>query len=420
MRGSVKLATWLCALLVTVPGWPVGPPRPRAVEITAPDGTGLKATYYSAGKPAPSVLLLHQINRDRSSWNGLAIRLAAAGINTLALDLRGHGESGGTRFDKLTPAQRDLVRKQASGDIDAALDYLAAQPGAEREVIGLGGAGVLGVESCVEAAMRHRPEVKSLVLLSGQTFLEGRQFMRETSHLPALFVWSDSDEYLPTAEVMEWLYDLSPNPGKKLIRYRGQEPPWLGYEDGSDKVAATGNHGTDLLQSHAELSAAIVDWFGTTLIQTPGRAPATSPRVAGALSPTLLEQIEMPGGAARVKQELIDRRKKNGNVQLWPWVVLNVMGYDNLQAGNTKLALEIFKLNVFAYPRSPDAASSLSDGYLAVGDKERARQYAEKAMALLASDTSDSEARREVIRRSAEANLKQVGAGDAPGASPGR
>jgi tetratricopeptide (TPR) repeat protein len=73
--------------------------------------------------------------------------------------------------------------------------------------------------------------------------------------------------------------------------------------------------------------------------------------------------------------------------------------------GNTKLALEILKLNVLAYPESADANDSLGDAYLANGEKDLARQYAEKALALLASDTKESGARRDVIRDSAQQKL---------------
>src|SRR5436309_13924245 len=66
---------------------------PRVVDLTAPDGTSLKGTYFAAGKPGPGVLLLHQCNRQRKVWDDLATRLAAAGINVMTLDLRGYGES---------------------------------------------------------------------------------------------------------------------------------------------------------------------------------------------------------------------------------------------------------------------------------------------------------------------------------------
>jgi predicted alpha/beta hydrolase len=65
------------------------------IDLKAPDGTILKASYFAAAKPGPGVLLLHQGNRTRHSWDDLAEQLAAAGINTLTLDMRGYGESGG-------------------------------------------------------------------------------------------------------------------------------------------------------------------------------------------------------------------------------------------------------------------------------------------------------------------------------------
>src|SRR5579864_5853047 len=70
------------------------PAAPRIVDLRASDGTVLKASYFAAAKPGPGVLLLHQSNRDRKSWDGEAAQLAAAGFNTLTLDMRGLGESG--------------------------------------------------------------------------------------------------------------------------------------------------------------------------------------------------------------------------------------------------------------------------------------------------------------------------------------
>jgi hypothetical protein len=41
---------------------------PQDVDITSPDGTKLKATYYPAAKPGPGVLLLHMCNSNRQAW----------------------------------------------------------------------------------------------------------------------------------------------------------------------------------------------------------------------------------------------------------------------------------------------------------------------------------------------------------------
>lgn len=76
-------------------------PAPRTVDLSAPDSTSLKATYFGGWQARPGVLLLHQCNRQRKVWDGLAEQLATAGVNVLTLDYRGFGESGSDRFDKL-------------------------------------------------------------------------------------------------------------------------------------------------------------------------------------------------------------------------------------------------------------------------------------------------------------------------------
>jgi dienelactone hydrolase len=382
----------------------------RVVDLKAPDGTVLKASYFAAAKPGPGLLLLHQINRQRKAWDDLAGQLAAAGINALTLDMRGFGASGGTPPDQLTPEERAQARERRTGDIDTAFQYLVSQPGVIGDVIGVGGAGAFGVDSAVQTARRHSAQVKSLVLLSGEAPLDGLRFLRQTSQLPGLFVVADDDEYPPTQEAMELLYTFSSSPGKKFIRYAGDRAPWLGFEN-LRGVPATGSHGTDMFKVHPELPGTIVDWFVTTLIKTPGQAPVD--RTSGASLPfaTIVSQIEQTGGVAHVTQQLTEARRKDPKAQLWPEALVTIMGYDHLRVGETKRAVEIMKLNVTAYPQSADANDSLGDAYLANGEKDLARQCAEKAFALLASDTSDSEPRRKEIRDSAQQKLKQLNAG---------
>src|SRR5437762_4051568 len=146
---------------------PAQPPGPQVVDLKSADGTPLKATYFAAAKPGPGVLLLHQNTRTRKSWEGVALQLAAAGIHTLALDLRGFGESG-TPLAKLTDDERSKVQRRWPDDVDAALQHLSIQPGVDHSMIGAGGAGWLGVLYSVDAARRHPDLIKSLVLMSGE------------------------------------------------------------------------------------------------------------------------------------------------------------------------------------------------------------------------------------------------------------
>ncbi len=87
------------------------------------------------------------------------------------------------------------------------------------------------------------------------------------------------------------------------------------------------------------------------------------------------------------------------------------MGYEHLRMGDNKGALEILKLNVAANPDSANAYDSLSDAYLADGQKEAARENAKKALDLLAADSGAGDAQRKAIQDSAEGKLKQLAAG---------
>jgi len=377
----------------------------RAVDLKASDGTILKASYFAAAKPGPAVLLYHQSNRTRKEWDMVARQLAAAGINTLTVDVRGHGETGGQE------SHGEARKKQWPLDLDAAFQYLISQPGVKGDVIGIAGAGVIGVENSVETARRHSDQVKSLVLLSGETSRDGLQFLRQASQLPELFVVADDDEYSPIVEAMELLYITASSPSRKFVHYSAShEAPWLWYEPFDiGKVPAKGGHGTDMFKVHPELPGIIVDWFVTTLVKTPGHAPADT--VASA---AILNQLETPDGVAQAARRLTEARQKDPKAQLWPEVTVDIIASGHLREGDAKTAIEIFKLNLLAYPDSADAHYNLADAYLADGQKELARQYAEKALALLDSHAaplsswSDTEQRRGEIRRSAQQTLKKL------------
>ena|SRR5438552_13172584 len=89
----------LVLVLLMVSPAVAAPPAPRDVDITAPDGVKLKATYFAAARPGPAVLLLHMCITTRASWEPVARQLSAVGISALTIDNRGFGESGGPRFE---------------------------------------------------------------------------------------------------------------------------------------------------------------------------------------------------------------------------------------------------------------------------------------------------------------------------------
>ncbi len=293
---------WLASLLflvLTLPAFGAKAPAPRDVVITAPDGAKLKATYYSAGKPGPAVLLLHMCNSQRTAWEPVARQLSAKGIHALAVDYRGFGESEGERYDKLTPQQQgQMVTQKWPGDVDAAFAYLLAQPGVDKARIGAGG-GSCGVNQAVQVARRH-PEVKSLVLLAGGTNQEGLQYLEQTHWLPVFAAAAADDEFDADAEqTMQWLLALSGNPRNQFEGF------------------TNGRHGTEIFGPHPELPKAIVAWYVETLVKAPaGPNTAVVPRQTAAR--TFWSALQEPGGIAKAVQVFHDARKHDPHAYVFP------------------------------------------------------------------------------------------------------
>jgi hypothetical protein len=259
-----------------------------------------------------------------------------------------------------------------------------------REMIGVGGASC-GVNNSIQTARRH-PEVRSLVLLSGPTDLNGRNFLRNSANPPAFFAVADDDEFGGPMET-EWLYTLTSNPGKEFVHY------------------AKGGHGAEMFPVHPELPGLIVDWYVTTLIKTPGGAPAQKDAPVISEDARNLDLVDQPGGAAKLAAKLAAARKNNPNATIFPEAPVNIIGYDHLQAGQIQDAIEIFKLNVAAFPNSPNTYDSLSDGYIAAGKKDLALLNVKKALELLPSDTKDPQAFRRQLTETDEQKLKDLSVG---------
>jgi pimeloyl-ACP methyl ester carboxylesterase len=383
----------LLFLAATLPAF-ADTPAPRTVDITAPDGAALKATYYAASTPGPAVMLLHMCNTDRTSWEPLGPQLSAAGIHALALDYRGYGESAGERFDKLPPQERQkLITEKWPGDLDAALTYLVSQPGVNKARLGAAG-GSCGVNQAVQLAARH-PEVMSLVLLAGPTDRAGREFLRRTSWLPIFAAAAADDQFGADApQLMQWLADLSGNPRNKFVGF------------------ADGKHGTEIFGPHPELPQQIVAWYLDTLVKAPADPSATiTPKKTPASE--FWTMLDQPGGVAGAVQMFHDARRRDPNVFLFPEAVMNQAGYERLQAGQNKEAIELFNLNVEAYPTSANAQDSLGDGYFADGQHALALAASEKSLQLLPADKSNDQIKNG-IRHSAEQKIEKIKAARQP------
>jgi dienelactone hydrolase len=204
------------------------PPDPaHDVDVPAADGTVLKGSYFSPGKPGPAILLIHQCNMDRHAWDTLTPDLVAAGIHVLTYDQRGFGTTGG-RADQ----------EKSAGDADAALAYLMGKPDVDKSRIAAGGASC-GVTWSAALASRH-PELKALVLLSGWADDRSRAYIAAT---PALAVFGAAADYQSDATDIRQAVAASKHPQSLA------------------KIARGGGHGVAMFASDADVKPALVAWL---------------------------------------------------------------------------------------------------------------------------------------------------------------
>ena len=348
----------------------------KDVDIAAPDGVKLRATYFSAGKPGPGVILMHMCNTTRSSWEPVAVGLSEKGISALTIDNRGVGESGGPRFDLTKPDVAKELNEKWPADFDAAYQFLLSQPGVDKTRIAAGG-GSCGVGNAVGLAERH-PEIKSLAMLAGPTDVAGMNFIAHRPEMPIFTAAAADDQFNPaTIDIMRWYSEISGNPRSKFSGFKN------------------GKHGTEIFGPHPELVKQIVDFYIDTLVTAPVdlKAPVT-PRKTTASE--FWAAASEPGGAARSAEIFHDARKKDPKAFVFAEFPVNLLGYAKLQAGDKDGAIELFKLNTEAYPQSANAEDSLSDGYLAAGKKDLALAAEEKCLELLPDDPGNADFKAQI------------------------
>ena len=148
----------------------------QTVNFLTDDGVSIIGSYYSplnvvsnasSSTTTPTVILLHMLGKDRSTWNAFASTLSQkGGYAVLSIDLRGHGESvkqnnGNTiSFQSFTP---DDYNKMVL-DVKAAKQFLITNKSANPNNISIVGASI-GANVAINYAAID-PIIKSVVLLS--------------------------------------------------------------------------------------------------------------------------------------------------------------------------------------------------------------------------------------------------------------
>lgn len=92
--------------------------QPVTVSLRTEDDQVIKALFYPNTNSKKGIILVHQFNKDKTSWTQWAPLLQKT-HNVLAIDLRGHGESSGNHEEFL---EEDFNNMKI--DLKTASDYL--------------------------------------------------------------------------------------------------------------------------------------------------------------------------------------------------------------------------------------------------------------------------------------------------------
>jgi dipeptidyl aminopeptidase/acylaminoacyl peptidase len=165
LLGGIPVAAWLAT------NWLIrrGLAAPRVLETASPAGEGwqvvrlptvrgksLHAWYLPAAQPgAPALVVMHGWGSNAEAMLPLQAPLQDAGYGILFVDARCHGRSDGDDFASLP---------RFAEDINAALDWLAAQPGVDAAALGVIGHSVGAGAALLVAS--HRPGLRAVVSLA--------------------------------------------------------------------------------------------------------------------------------------------------------------------------------------------------------------------------------------------------------------
>lgn len=170
---------------------------------------------------------------------------------------------------------------------------------------------------------------------------------------------------------------------------------------------ADGQHAFDILDNNdqtKEIVRQTLDFLKFNLLkdETTNAARSRAP------SPGRFVALIASDGITKALQAFEEGKKADPQAVLFREAVLNAIGYQMLQDSRIREAIEIFKLNVAAYPESANVYDSLGDAYEANGNKELAVQNAEKTLEVLAKDTTLDEAAKVPIRTNATSKIQRL------------
>jgi len=222
----------------------------QTVTIDSPDGVKLVGSFFASEKPnSPALLLLHQWQSDRHSYDDFATRMQAKGFAVLSIDGRGFGESTKKADGSaVTAGRNDADVKGMLGDVGAAFEFLSKQKNVDPSRVGIVGASYGSSLALIYAA--DNPKVAAVALLS-----PGLNYFGGMATEPAIEKYGDRPLYIIAARDDKESADAA----DKLLA-AGNNAKY------GAKVHEKGGHGTALFKVGLadDLEAFFADRFGVS------------------------------------------------------------------------------------------------------------------------------------------------------------
>ncbi|MDI6717562.1 MAG: alpha/beta fold hydrolase [Patescibacteria group bacterium] len=221
-------------------------PIMKKVSFVTADDKKINADYYIVDKnkytnPKGWLVLTHMMPAVKESWEDLANELQVEEYESLAIDLRGHGESaeGSDGFVNFS----DKEHRNSINDLKAAISFLKDN-GAEPEKIFFIGASI-GANLSLQYVSENE-DAKIVVLLSPGINYRGIKAEAPARKLrlnqKALIISSEDDEGNDN-EAKKIFESIPENVQKEL------------------KIYKTGGHGTDILTGQPDLKNVIINFI---------------------------------------------------------------------------------------------------------------------------------------------------------------
>ncbi len=201
------------------------------------DGEGVKLTgtlWNNPDSTKPALILVHQLGRDRHSFDSFAETAFARGYSVLSFDVRGHGESRPNNLSYLNFKEVDW--KKIAGDIQSARNYLNKE-----KVLVVGSS--IGANSALNFAAANPNSCAGMVLLSPGINYRGIDVSEssKTSRSPMLIGASNEDQY--SNESSQTIFSNSQITDKQLL------------------MVENAGHGTDMFAKAKGLQKEVLDWL---------------------------------------------------------------------------------------------------------------------------------------------------------------